>query len=358
MENDLNFNLSLKDKLEVINNYLNSSTNIILNKITQFMNDKYFRNNKTKNNSDIIVDDIEFKVSSFQNINNSLNNDIVLLAQTKNNDSQDENIYLDNLSDILIKRNKLLNEILSLFFNNIQEIINKDKYINKVTFNNNKNNNIESLSSLSLLTNSFDINRAKSNKTVSKNKDKTKEFKYFFSGRKYENMVNYDNEMKNRKKNKKRNMSNDYFESKTYQKNKNSNNIITSFFDIDYYNNEHSDINIMNYKPINRNKKISLKSNSYYKNDRYLKLNNYFMNLYIHLHKNKSIEFKKKIKKFKGKNKRSSSVIKEFINKYKVDEKKNLEIENGKANNINFINWQKLNLDKLNEIGLNLLNKK
>ncbi len=47
--------------------------------------------------------------------------------------------------------------------------------------------------------NSFDINTANSNKTLSKSKKKNKEFKYVFTGRKYENMVNYDNEMKNKK---------------------------------------------------------------------------------------------------------------------------------------------------------------
>ena len=83
----------------------------------------------------------------------------------------------------------------------------------------------------------------------------------------------------------------------------------------------------MNYKPVDGKKKISMKSNSYCKNDRYLKLHNYFMNLYINLNKNKSI-LNKKINNY---NKRSSSVIKEFINKYKMDEKKNLEIKNTKG---------------------------
>ena len=37
-------------------------------------------------------------------------------------------------------------------------------------------------------------------RSFSNKKNKNKEFKMYFSGRKYENMVNYDNNMRNRKK--------------------------------------------------------------------------------------------------------------------------------------------------------------
>ena len=67
MENNFNLNLSLKEKLEVINNNLNDSLNIIINKIMEFMNDKCLRNKNQKNNSDIIVYDFELKIGSIQN---------------------------------------------------------------------------------------------------------------------------------------------------------------------------------------------------------------------------------------------------------------------------------------------------
>ncbi len=91
----------------------------------EFMNDKCLRNKNQKNNSDIIVYDFELKIGSIQNANNSLNNEIEHLTQSKNNNSQNEKIYLDNLSNILIKRNKLINMLLFLFFKNIKELINK-----------------------------------------------------------------------------------------------------------------------------------------------------------------------------------------------------------------------------------------
>ena len=59
-----------------------------------------------------------------------------------------------------------------------------------------------------------------------------------------------------------------------------------------------------------------------------------------------------KRKNNKNKN-RSASVIKEFKQNYRLNENKNLEIKRGNLDSL--INWEKLNLDKLNEIGVNLL---
>ena len=70
-----------------------------------------------------------------EKIHNSLNIESDLLILTKNNISGNKTTFIEDISNILIQRNKLLNELLSLFFEKAKEIINKEK-----NFSNTKDN--------------------------------------------------------------------------------------------------------------------------------------------------------------------------------------------------------------------------
>ena len=377
MEKILQNGISNEDKLSIINKYLSETINIIDNQLNPIKeknnindnNNKTSGNipsNKEKNNSD---NNFELKLNSLEKINNSLNIESDLLIITKNNISENKTTFIEDISNILIQRNKLLNELLSLFFEKAKELIDKEKNFNNEK-NNNKNNHLSSMSYSSNLVDTQNGFRSFSNK---KNKDK--EFKMYFSGRKYENMVNYDNNMRNRKKNK-------AFKNSLI-KNKNVNtNIKTNLnTNINTNNNTNSNNSTKNINLTKKNatltdfdKSVNLNSNeltpfhtNYFNYTSLSSINNQksfspqainkrkyiIRNLNSPFIENNNYKTKQGINNKRKNKNRSTSVIKEFKQNYRLNENRNLEVK--KSNLDNLINWEKLNLDKLNEIGVNLL---
>ena len=381
MEKILQNEISNEDKLTIINKYLGETVNIIDNQLNPIKeknniddNNKTSGNtpsNKEMNNSD---NNFELKLNSLEKIHNSLNIESDLLILTKNNISENKTTFIEDISNILIQRNKLLNELLSLFFEKAKEFIEKEKNFNNVKDTNKNSKYLSSLSSTSNLENTQNGYRSFSNK-----KNKNKEFKMFFSGRKYENMVNYDNNMRNRKKNRATKNS--------LIKNKNANINTNIKTNINTNRNTNNNTNSNNTtKNLNLSKKIE-ELNDFNKSINHLNSNeltpfhtNYFnytslssinnqksfspqainKRKYIIRNLNSPFINKNDYKTKQGNNNkkknnkhRSTSVIKEFRQNYKLNENKNLEVK--RSNLDNLINWEKLNLDKLNEIGVNLL---
>ena len=378
MEKILQNGISNEDKLSIINKYLSETINIIdnqLNPIKEKNNINGNNNetsgnipsNKEKNNSD---NNFELKLNSLEKIHNSLNIESDLLIITKNNISENKTTFIEDISNILIQRNKLLNELLSLFFEKAKELIDKEKNFNNEKNNNKNSNHLSSMSSSSNLVDTQNGFRSFSNK---KNKDK--EFKMYFSGRKYENMVNYDNNMRNRKKNK-------AFKNSLI-KNKNVNtNIKTNLnTNINTNNNTNSNNSTKNINLTKKNatltdfdKSVNLNSNeltpfhtNYFNYTSLSSINNQksfspqainkrkyiIRNLNSPFIENNNYKTKQGINNKRKNKNRSTSVIKEFKQNYRLNENRNLEVK--KSNLDNLINWEKLNLDKLNEIGVNLL---
>lgn len=384
MEKILQNEISNEDKLTIINKYLSETVNIIDNQLNPIKekNNNDDNNNKTsgntplhkeKNNSD---NNFELKLNSLEKIHNSLNIESDLLILTKNNITENKTSFVEDISNILIQRNKLLNELLSLFFEKAKELLDKEKIVNNAKDNNKNSNYLSSMSSSSNLVDTQNGYRSFSNK-----KNKEKEFKMYFSGRKYESMVNYDNIMRNRKKNR--------IYKNSLKKNKNANmhtNIKTNInTNINTNNNTNSNNSTKNLNLSKKNatltdfnKSINLNSNeltpfhtNYFNYTSLSSINNQksfspqainkrkyiIRNLNSPFIENNNYKTKQGINNNKGKNRknknRSTSVIKEFKQNYKLNENKNLEIK--RSNLDNLINWEKLNLDKLNEIGVNLL---
>ena len=381
MEKILQNEISNEDKLTIINKYLGETVNIIDNQLNPIKeknniddNNKTSGNtpsNKEMNNSD---NNFELKLNSLEKIHNSLNIESDLLILTKNNISENKTTFIEDISNILIQRNKLLNELLSLFFEKAKELIEKEKNFNNVKDTNKNSKYLSSMSSTSNLEDTKNGYRSFSNK-----KNKNKEFKMYFSGRKYENMVNYDNNMRNRKKNRATKNS--------LTKNKNAKINTNIKTNINTNRNTNNNTNSNNTtKNLNLSKKIE-ELNDFNKSINHLNSNeltpfhtNYFnytslssinnqksfspqainKRKYIIRNLNSPFINKNDYKTKQGNNNkkknnknRSTSVIKEFRQNYKLNENKNLEVK--RSNLDNLINWEKLNLDKLNEIGVNLL---
>ena len=381
MEKILQNEISNEDKLTIINKYLGETVNIIDNQLNPIKeknniddNNKTSGNtpsNKEMNNSD---NNFELKLNSLEKIHNSLNIESDLLILTKNNISENKTTFIEDISNILIQRNKLLNELLSLFFEKAKELIEKEKNFNNVKDTNKNSKYLSSMSSTSNLEDTKNGYRSFSNK-----KNKNKEFKMYFSGRKYENMVNYDNNMRNRKINRATKNS--------LTKNKNAKINTNIKTNINTNRNTNNNTNSNNTtKNLNLSKKIE-ELNDFNKSINHLNSNeltpfhtNYFnytslssinnqksfspqainKRKYIIRNLNSPFINKNDYKTKQGNNNkkknnknRSTSVIKEFRQNYKLNENKNLEVK--RSNLDNLINWEKLNLDKLNEIGVNLL---
>jgi len=380
MEKIFQNKISKEDKLALINKYLNETINIIENRLNPIKeknnidddNNKTSGNtpsNKEKNGSD---NNFELKLNSLEKIHESLNIELDLLILTKNNICENKATFIEDISNILIQRNKLLNDLLSLFFEKAKELIDNETKGN----NNNNNNYLTSKSSSSNL-----LDRQNGFRSFSNKKNKNKEFKMYFTGRKYENMVNYDNNMKNRKKNKtyknsstknkndinntkiktnkntnintnnKINSNNSTKNLNLSKKNVTSTNLNKSINNINGYELTPFPTNYFNYTSLSNIKNQKSISPQSINNRKYIirNINNPF-------NENNDCNTKQGINN-KGKNKknknRSVSIIKEFKQNYKSNENKNLDIK--KSNLDNLINWEKLNLDKLNEIGINLL---
>jgi hypothetical protein len=372
MEKILQNEISNEDKLALINKYLSETINIIdkqLNPIKERDNINDNNNktsgntssNKEKNSSD---NNFELKLNSLEKIHNSLNIESDLLILTKNNIIENKTTFIEDIANILIQRNKLLNELLSLFFEKAKELIDKEKNFN----------HLSSMPSSYNLADTQNGYRSFSNK-----KNKNKEFKMYFCGRKYESMVNYDNNMRNRKKNKACKNS--------LKKKKNANTSIKTNIktNINTNNNTNSNNSTKNLNLSKKNATLTdfnksinnLNSNeltpfhtNYFNYTSLSSINNQksfspqainkrkyiIRNLNSPFIENNDYKTKQgmnnKRKNNKNKN-RSASVIKEFKQNYRLNENKNLEIKRGNLDSL--INWEKLNLDKLNEIGVNLL---
>jgi hypothetical protein len=381
MEKRLQNEISNEDKLAIINKYLSETVNIIDNQLNPIKEKNHIDDNninktsgntptnKEKNNVD---NNLELKLNSLEKIHNSLNIESDLLLLTKNNIRERKTTFIEDISNILIQRNKLLNELLSLFFEKTKELIEKEKH-----FNNEKDNNKNSkyLSSMSSTSNLKDIQNE--NRSFSNKKNKNKEFKFYFYGRKYENMVNYDNNIRNRKKSKGKKNS--------QSKNKNANIKANTKTNINTNNNTNSNNSTKNLILSEKNTTLSdfnksinnLNSNeltpfhtNYFNYTSLSSINNQksfspqainkrkyiIRNLNSPFIENNDYKTKQGMnnKKKNNKNKnRSASVIKEFKQNYRLNDNKNLEIKRGNLDSL--INWEKLNLDKLNEIGVNLL---
>ena len=382
MEKILQNGISNEDKLSIINKYLSETINIIdnqLNPIKEKNNINGNNNetsgnipsNKEKNNSD---NNFELKLNSLEKIHNSLNIESDLLIITKNNISENKTTFIEDISNILIQRNKLLNELLSLFFEKAKELIDKEKNFNNEKNNNKNSNHLSSMSSSSNLVDTQNGFRSFSNK---KNKDK--EFKMYFSGRKYENMVNYDNNMRNRKKNKA--FKNSLIKNKNVNTNIKTNLNTNLNTNINTNNNTNSNNSTKNINLTKKNatltdfdKSVNLNSNeltpfhtNYFNYTSLSSINNQksfspqainkrkyiIRNLNSPFIENNNYKTKQGINNKRKNKNRSTSVIKEFKQNYRLNENRNLEVK--KSNLDNLINWEKLNLDKLNEIGVNLL---
>ena len=386
MEKILQNEISNENKLAIINKYLSETVSIIDNQLNPIKeknniddhNNKTSGNipsNKEKNSTD---NNFELKLNLLEKIHNSLNVESDLLILTKNNITENKTTFVEDISNILIQRNKLLNELLSLFFEKAKELIEKEKNLNN-SKDNNKNGN--GLSSVSSTTNLQDTQNG--HKSFSSKKNKDKECKMYFFGRKYENMVNYDNNMRNRKKAKAiknsptknknakihTNIKTNINTNTNTNNNTNSNNS-TKNLNLSKKNDTLTDFN----KTINNlnNNELTPFHTNYFNYTSWSSMNSpksfspqainkrkyIIRNLNSPFIENKDYRTRQgtnnKRKNNKNKNKnRSTSVIKEFKQNYKLNENKNLEI---KRNNLdNLINWEKLNLDKLNEIGVNLL---
>ena len=382
MEKILQNEISNEDKLEIINKYLSETVNIIdnqLNPIKEKNNIDDNKNNKTsgnipsnkeKSSSD---NNYELKLNSLEKIHNSLNIESDLLILTKNNISGNKTTFIEDISNILIQRNKLLNELLSLFFEKAKEIINKEKNFSNTKDNHKNGKYLSSMSSTSNLEDTQNGYRSFSNK-----KNKNKEYKMYFSGRKYENMVNYDNSMRNRKKN--RVTKNSLIKNKNGNINANIKTNINTNVNTNNNTNSNNTTKNLNLSKKNEiltdfNKSINnLNSNeftpfhtNYFNYTSLSNINNQksfspqinkrryiIRNLNSPFFEKNDYKTKQGINNKRKNNKnRSTSVIKEFKQNYKLNENKNLEIK--RSNLDNLINWEKLNLDKLNEIGVNLL---
>ena len=382
MEKILQNEISNEDKLEIINKYLSETVNIIdnqLNPIKEKNNIDDNKNNKTsgnipsnkeKSSSD---NNFELKLNSLEKIHNSLNIESDLLILTKNNISGNKTTFIEDISNILIQRNKLLNELLSLFFEKAKEIINKEKNFSNAKDNHKNGKYLSSMSSTSNLEDTQNGYRSFSNK-----KNKNKEYKMYFSGRKYENMVNYDNSMRNRKKN--RVTKNSLIKNKNGNINANIKTNINTNVNTNNNTNSNNTTKNLNLSKKNEiltdfNKSINnLNSNeftpfhtNYFNYTSLSNINNQksfspqinkrryiIRNLNSPFIEKNDYKTKQGINNKRKNNKnRSTSVIKEFKQNYKLNENKNLEIK--RSNLDNLINWEKLNLDKLNEIGVNLL---
>ena len=164
MEKILQNEISNEDKLTIINKYLSETVNIIDNQLNPI---------KEKNNSD---NNFELKLNSLEKIHNSLNIESDLLILTKNNITENKTSFVEDISNILIQRNKLLNELLSLFFEKAKELLDKEKIVNNAKDNNKNSNYLSSMSSSSNLVDTQNGYRSFSNK-----KNKEKEFKMYFS---------------------------------------------------------------------------------------------------------------------------------------------------------------------------------
>lgn len=344
-----------KEELNLINKYLGDTVDIIQNQITPFLekNSNYIAHiYEDSSISNLLKNNIEFEFNSLKKINHSLNNEINLITQIKNNIPDNKNSFIESLANILVKRNELLNDLISLFFAKIQELIYKDKNLKNVNIKTKKNNkHINSLSS-SFIDSTIDNNKRNTSISNSKNK----EFKIFFTGRKYENMVNYDNQMKNKKKGYNNKVVSS--KSKRYKVNNKNNqqNITTSCFNI---NDNKIEDSFKKYKSFEtESDNIRYISNSCAKREKKnMRNENYSFKDFNSKYLNRTtIKNKKNISKIKKKNNgRTSSVIKEFRNNYNSSKKENLNMEIETVKTDNFFNWEKLNLDKLNEIGINLL---
>jgi len=382
MEKILQNGISNEDKLSIINKYLSETINIIdnqLNPIKEKNNINGNNNetsgnipsNKEKNNSD---NNFELKLNSLEKIHNSLNIESDLLIITKNNISENKTTFIEDISNILIQRNKLLNELLSFFFEKAKELIDKEKNFNNEKNNNKNSNHLSSMSSSSNLVDTQNGFRSFSNK---KNKDK--EFKMYFSGRKYENMVNYDNNMRNRKKNKA--FKNSLIKNKNVNTNIKTNLNTNLNTNINTNNNTNSNNSTKNINLTKKNatltdfdKSVNLNNNeltpfhtNYFNYTSLSSINNQksfspqainkrkyiIRNLNSPFIENNNYKTKQGINNKRKNKNRSTSVIKEFKQNYRLNENRNLEVK--KSNLDNLINWEKLNLDKLNEIGVNLL---
>lgn len=339
-------------EINLINKYLSDTVNIIQNQIYPFFSENGIKLDKTIEDN-IMYDNFEIELNSLIKINESLTQEIKMISTIKNNMHENRIGFIDGLSKILTKRNALLNDLISLFFSKMNELINKEK---KVKRKNIRHNNASSSS----LSSGYTINANKTNKSKSnsKSKNKGKDYKIFLTGRKYENMLNYNNKVKDRvktyknksikidtSKNKRKNTNN------SIDKNSPSNiqSITTTSFNANLNDNNYEDIpksdenNLLceTTSPIRKNK-VVIKMNK--KN----KFNSYINKTNIELKDNR----KNKSKNSSG---RTTSVIKEFKNNYNINKKDNLNIGKETGMTRNFFNWDKLNLDKLNEIGINLL---
>ena len=376
MEKILQNEISNEDKLALINKYLSETINIIdkqLNPIKERDNINDNNNktsgntssNKEKNSSD---NNFELKLNSLEKIHNSLNIESDLLILTKNNIIENKTTFIEDIANILIQRNKLLNELLSLFFEKAKELIDKEKNFN----------HLSSMPSSYNLADTQNGYRSFSNK---KNKDK--EFKMYFSGRKYENMVNYDNNIRNRKKNKayknsliknknanintniKTNLNTNINTNNNTNNNTNSNNSTKNLnltkknTTLTDFNKSINNLNCNELNPFHTNyfnyTSLSSINNQKSFSPQAINKRKYIIrNLNSPFIENNNYKTKQGINDKKKNNKnRSTSVIKEFKQNYRLNDHRNLEDKRSNLDNI--INWEKLNLDKLNEIGVNLL---
>lgn len=349
-----------KEELSLINKYLEDTVNIIQNQITAFLEKKsnWFDHIYEENNiSNLLKNNLEFELHSLQKINQSLNNEINLITQIKNNIPDNKNSFIESLSNILIKRNELLNDLISLFFAKIQELLYKEKKLKNLNIKTKKNNKYTNSLSSSFIETTFDNNKKYTSNS------KNKEFKIFFTGRKYENMINYDNKMKNKKKGYNNKVINNkviFSKSKKYKGNNKNNkqNITPSCFNININDNKIED-SFKKYKSFETesDKKRYISNSCSKREKKNLRNGNYSFKDFNSNYLNRTnIKDKKNISKIKKENNgRSSSVIKEFRNNYNSNKKEDLKMEMETVKTENFFNWEKLNLDKLNEIGINLL---
>lgn len=307
-----------EDKLtpDYLNQYLNDTVDILKNQKEKININRNSRSHTVDayNSENLRSNDyFEAHIKLIQKLNNSLKCEIESLIK-KNNEV--------SILKILCQRNYLLNKLMTVLFEKSNKLIQKEQILN--------NNKLKRYHS-----------RGKYQKDITITyqdilmEHKNHGIKVPHIGLKYEQMIYYNNTLKNKKYETNRSSSVDHFSSDTRRKFFSKNNSINKSNIIVKNKNKNEEIN----KNLNDGNLTSYRQNPSKNKKKY--------------------KFVKKIRPKCHSTKTSGSVIKTFRenNEFKENHSKlNKKRKNRNSNCL--IDWEKLNLDKLNEISSIIVDKK
>ena len=308
-----------EDKLstDFLNQYLSETVDILKNQIEKL--------NLSKNNRSHIFDVsqsenvtnndyFELQIELIQKLNNSLKLEVESLIKKDNEIS---------ILKILCQRNNLLNKLMIVLFEKCNDLMEREQ---KLINNKLKHYHSKGKYQKDINTSYQDILAVHKNYGI----------KVPYTGLKHEQMIYYNNSLKNRKYGNNRSCSVEHFYPNTSRK---------LFFE---RNNDLSKSNrICKYE--NKNEKLNNN----------LKEGNLSSYRNIHTKNRNKYKFIKKTKPKCCNTKRSASIIKTFKENNDFKENKPKMINRRKNRNSNCLfDWEKLNLDKLNEISSLIVDKK